>query len=137
MNKKMIGTLLGTLALGSMTLARAEEGAAPKTDKATKADTKGTKKGDKGDKKKGDKGCSGPKGCGGDKNKLLAELKVLRLLQIRVNQETRDEDVLRAKVANFSADLRDKISTTRDIQGQVQIATDKLHHMTCPDCLSE
>jgi hypothetical protein len=77
------------------------------------------------------------KSCGGNKNKLLAELKVLRLLQIRVNQETRDEDVLRAKVANLSADLRDKISTTRDIEGQVQDATQKLHHMTCPDCLNE
>ena len=30
--------------------------------------------------------------CKGDKNKLLAELKVLRMLQIRVNEETTDAD---------------------------------------------
>ena len=30
--------------------------------------------------------------CKGDKNKLLAELKVLRMLQIRVNEETVDVD---------------------------------------------
>lgn len=77
------------------------------------------------------------KSCGGNKNKLLAELKVLRLLQIRVNQETRDEDLLRGKVANLGADLRAKISTIRDIEGEVQVATQKLHHMTCPDCLNE
>ena len=32
------------------------------------------------------------KGCKGNKNKLLAELKVMRMLQIRVNEETMDAD---------------------------------------------
>jgi predicted hydrocarbon binding protein len=77
------------------------------------------------------------KSCGGNKNKLLAELKVVRLLQIRVNQETQDEDMNRAKVANLSADLKDKIISTHDIEGQVRDATEKLHQMTCPDCLNE
>ena len=57
-NKKMIGALLGTLAMGSMTIAQAEE-----------APPKAEKKGKKGDKKKegGEKSCSGDKGCKGDK----------------------------------------------------------------------
>ncbi|MFI5381720.1 MAG: hypothetical protein ACHRHE_20680 [Tepidisphaerales bacterium] len=77
------------------------------------------------------------KSCGGNKNKLLAELKVLRLLQIRVNQETKDEDVLRAKAQTLSTDLQGKIGATRDIEGQVRDATQKLHHMICPDCLKD
>ncbi len=78
------------------------------------------------------------KGCKGDKNKLLAELKVLRMLQARVNEETKDADGRRsAAMKELPTELMKKIGTVADMQSQVEEATDKLHHSTCPDCLSE
>ena len=57
------------------------------------------------------------RGCKGNKNKLLAELKVMRLLQLRVNEETRDVDGLRAGAeARLSPEMRDKIGSVRDHQ---------------------
>ena len=78
------------------------------------------------------------KSCGGDKNKLLAELKVLRMLQTRVNEETKDADGRRnAALQELPPELKKKIGSVADMQQQVEEGTDKLHHMTCPDCLSE
>ncbi len=66
--------------------------------------------------------------CKGDKNKLLAELKVLRMLQIRVNEETTDADGHRAaSMPELSKEMRDKIGTIRDAQQNVQDAADKIH----------
>lgn len=78
------------------------------------------------------------KGCKGDKNKLLAELKVLRLLQTRVNQETVDIDGERAKaLAEMPADLKAKIGTTHEHQVTARDAAEKIHKSVCPDCLAE
>jgi len=78
------------------------------------------------------------KGCKGDKNKLLAELRVLKMLEIRVNEETKDADGLRAAAAReLPKDLKAKIGTVRDNQQQVHDATDAIHHRICPDCLDE
>jgi hypothetical protein len=77
------------------------------------------------------------KGCKGNKNKLLAELKVLRLMQLRVNEETKDADGRRAAaLAELPADLKAKIGTIRDNQGQAHDAADKIHRSVCPDCLA-
>jgi hypothetical protein len=77
------------------------------------------------------------KSCGGSKNKLLAELKVLRLLQLRVNEETKDADGRCAQAeAEMPPDLREKIGTIRENQDEVHKTTDKLHHATCPDCVA-
>jgi hypothetical protein len=66
--------------------------------------------------------------CKGDKNKLLAEMKVLRMLQLRVNEETSDVDGRRAKaMQELSPQMRDKIGTIRDAQQSVQDAADKIH----------
>lgn len=63
MNKKLITAVLGTLAMGTMNLAIADEkpADAPKAEKG--------KKGKKGDAKGkgGEKSCSGEKGCKGAK----------------------------------------------------------------------
>jgi hypothetical protein len=75
------------------------------------------------------------KSCGNNKNKLLAELKILRLLQTRVNAETRDADASRAVLAELSQPLRDKIVGVRDGQDSVRAAMDKLHKSVCPDCV--
>jgi hypothetical protein len=66
--------------------------------------------------------------CKGDKNKLLAELKVLRMLEIRVNEETMDADGRRAgAMAELSKEMRDKIGTIRDAQQSVHDAAEKIH----------
>ena len=76
------------------------------------------------------------KGCNGNKNKLLAELKVLRLLQLRVNEETRDADGRRAvAMAELPPDLKDKIGTVRDNQTHTRDAAEKIHKAVCPHCL--
>jgi hypothetical protein len=88
---------------------------------------------------RGSPGQSNCKGCNGSKNKLLAELKVLRLLQLRVNEETRDADGRRAGAlasADLPQEVREKITTVRDNQAQVRSATDKLHKSVCPECLA-
>jgi hypothetical protein len=87
---------------------------------------------------RGTPGQSNCKGCGGSKNKLLAELRVLRLLQLRVNEETKDADGRRAAAlasAELPADVKGKIGTVRDNQEQVRAATDRIHKSVCPECL--
>jgi hypothetical protein len=71
MNKKLIGAVLGTFALGGMQIARAGEAPA-KEDKPAKETKKGKKAGKakKGEAKEGgEKSCKGAdgKGCNGDK----------------------------------------------------------------------
>jgi hypothetical protein len=66
MNKKMIGAVLGTLAFGSMTIARAEDAPA-KPEKAEKG-KKAKKAKAEGDKKGGEKSCGADgKSCSGKK----------------------------------------------------------------------
>jgi hypothetical protein len=78
------------------------------------------------------------KGCKQNKNKLLAELKVLRMLQLRVNTETKDADGRRALAeAELAPELRDRIGTVRDHQAQVRDTTEKIHKSVCPECLKE
>jgi len=80
--------------------------------------------------------------CKGDHNKLEAELKVVRLMQVRVNDQTLTADGERAKAPRVAADLpaninpllRDKILAVRDGQAEVKGALDKIHQMlTGPD----
>lgn len=71
-------------------------------------------------------GESNCKGCKGNKNTLLAELKTIRLLQTRVNEETRDADENRVAAANLTPDLRDTISDVKDQQDTVRDTTDRL-----------
>jgi hypothetical protein len=75
------------------------------------------------------------KSCNGNKNKLLAELKIVRLMQTRVNGETRDADASRAAVAELTPALQGKIVAARDGQKNVRDAMEKLHQAVCPDCI--
>ncbi len=63
-------------------------------------------------------------GCKGNKNKLLAELKVMRLLQSRVTAQTRRVDAQRA--TDDSADMQAKIVAVHDEQDRVRQAMQKL-----------
>jgi len=70
--------------------------------------------------------------CKGDKNKLEAELKVVRLMQTRVNDDTQTADKDRPQVAsdlptNVNPMLREKILATRDGQTDVKTVLDKIH----------
>ncbi len=76
------------------------------------------------------------KSCKGNKNKLLAELKIMRLMQQRVNGETRDADARRAAVAELSPAMQARILSVRDRQDNVRTTMDKLHKSVCPDCIS-
>jgi hypothetical protein len=72
--------------------------------------------------------------CKGDHNKLEAELKVVRMMQLRVNEDTLAVDGQRATIAvaadlpaNVNPMLRDKILTVRDGQSEVKDALEKIH----------
>lgn len=78
------------------------------------------------------------KACGGNKNKLLSELKILRLLQHRVNEETREVDAARMEqvARELGEAMRDRIGTVRDHEAAIADALVKLHEGTCPHCLN-
>lgn len=78
------------------------------------------------------------KSCKSNKNKLLAELKVIRMLQSRVNDTTVEADKRRAKaVEDLPPELREKIGKIRNSEESVRDAMDRLHHQYCPDCFAE
>jgi hypothetical protein len=77
------------------------------------------------------------KGCKGDKNKLLAEVRMLRLMENALNKETRTVD--RAKRENKVV-AKEGLSRSRDLcrrQEDIRKVTARLHAMTCPHCLEE
>ena len=69
------------------------------------------------------------KGCKSDKNKLLAELKVIRLLQVRVNEETVELDTHRTALKQLPKEMQNQIGETRDHQAAVRDTLDKLDAM--------
>jgi hypothetical protein len=74
-----------------------------------------------------DSQCSG---CKGNMNKLLAELKVVRMMQSRVNKGTVDangEARRAAAVAELPGELREKIGKLRDGEETTRDAMDRLH----------
>ncbi|HEX8325088.1 MAG TPA: hypothetical protein VF595_14380 [Tepidisphaeraceae bacterium] len=73
------------------------------------------------------------RGCKGNKNKLLAELKVLRLLQTRVNRETSDIDRERAALADLPPALRGKIDSAYGHQNQAQAVAERIAAALAPD----
>ena len=66
------------------------------------------------------------KGCKNDKNKLLAELKAIRMLQVRVNEETLELEGHRANLKQLPKELQDQIGETRDHQAGVRDILDRL-----------
>ncbi|MEM7393791.1 MAG: hypothetical protein AAF492_15730 [Verrucomicrobiota bacterium] len=75
--------------------------------------------------------------CGGEsnRNRILSELKILRLLQVRVNEETMDVDGRRARLKEkMSPELQKTIGSVREHQDDVMKATLKLHDISCKNC---
>jgi hypothetical protein len=61
-------------------------------------------------------------------NRLLAELKMIRMLQVRVNRDTKQADEKRAvELERLSAETRQKIELIHDRQQDVHDVTDKLN----------
>ncbi|QDT97585.1 hypothetical protein [Gimesia aquarii] len=76
------------------------------------------------------------KGCKGNKNKLLAEVKMLRWMQYSVHQRTQNLDKLidQKKVSETAAKERIELLLIR--QKEIDTVTGRLHSLTCPHCLS-
>jgi hypothetical protein len=77
------------------------------------------------------------KGCKGDKNKLLAEVRILRWMEAGLNRDTRKVDKARR---DHSLAAGTAISRTNDLgrrQEEIRKITARLHAMTCPHCLEE
>jgi hypothetical protein len=77
------------------------------------------------------------KGCKCDKNKLLAEVRMLRWMESALNKDTRvvDRSKLDNKISTGEASSR-----THDLgrrQEDIRKITARLHAMTCPHCLEE
>jgi hypothetical protein len=77
------------------------------------------------------------KGCKGDKNKLLSEVRMLRWMEAGLNKDTRvvDRSKLEKKIPVGEASTR-----THDLgrrQEELRKITARLHAMTCPHCLQE
>ena len=66
------------------------------------------------------------KGCKGNKNKLLAELKVVRLMQQHVNRHTAEVEVDRG-VAALDDPTKDRITGISVSQGEVRDAAEAIH----------
>lgn len=78
--------------------------------------------------------CSGCKGC---RNKLLAEFKMLRFMQISLHGRTVRTDLDLEKTNAKTETRKDRIKPLTNTQREIQRMTLKLHDMSCPDCLGD
>ncbi|HEY2762132.1 MAG TPA: hypothetical protein VGI75_15345, partial [Pirellulales bacterium] len=60
-------------------------------------------------------------------NRIIAELKMIRILQTRVNADTKHADEKRAEVEQLTAAMRQKIQTIHDRQQDVRDVAEKLN----------
>jgi hypothetical protein len=76
------------------------------------------------------------KGCKGDRNKLLAEVKMLRWMQSGVHTDTAKLDERKTKQSVNEADLSRAAAELSRRQDSLRLISDRLHSMTCPHCLA-
>ncbi|MCA9022553.1 MAG: hypothetical protein KDA74_20535, partial [Planctomycetaceae bacterium] len=76
------------------------------------------------------------KGCKGNRNKLLAEVKMLRWMQQSVHTRTEqlDKQIEQKKITETSRQERIDLLSVR--QKEIDLITGRLHSMTCPHCLA-
>jgi hypothetical protein len=72
------------------------------------------------------KGQRGPRDRQRELNRLIAELKMIRLLQVRTNQRTAEVDQSRAGLSALSAAIKDEIESVADQQDFVRDAAERL-----------
>ena len=68
----------------------------------------------------------GPRDRQRELNRLIAELKMIRLLQVRTNQRTAEVDRTRAGLEKLSTAIKDEIESVADQQDFVREATERL-----------
>jgi hypothetical protein len=66
------------------------------------------------------------RGCKGNTNKLLAELRTLRIVQLRVNAETDAADKARAGSTEIPPELKDRVALAHQRQQQVSSALEHI-----------
>lgn len=76
------------------------------------------------------------KGCKGNRNKLLAEVKMLRWMQQSVHQRTENLDTLIDQKKISEPAQRERIELLSVRQKEIDAVTGRLHSMTCPHCLA-
>ena len=76
------------------------------------------------------------KGCKGNRNKLLAEVKMLRWMQQSVHTRTDQLDRQIEKKKITEASRQDRIDLLSVRQKEIDLITGRLHSMTCPHCLA-
>ncbi|MFH1302687.1 MAG: hypothetical protein ABIK07_16615 [Planctomycetota bacterium] len=76
------------------------------------------------------------KGCKGNRNKLLAEVKMLRWMQQSVHQRTENLDTLIDQKKITEPAQRERIELLSVRQKEIDAVTGRLHSMTCPHCLA-
>lgn len=76
--------------------------------------------------------CSGCKGC---RNKLLAEFKMLRYMQISLHGQTVRADLDLEKTKADKETRKSRIGNLSERQRDIQRLTLKIHDASCPDCL--
>ena len=75
------------------------------------------------------------KGCDGNRNNLLAEIKMLRWMQNSVHRDTKNVDEMYRNSELTGKLLRRRTETLARKQDAIRGVADQLHHLTCPDCL--
>lgn len=76
------------------------------------------------------------KGCKGNRNKLLAEVKMLRWMQQSVYKRTENLDQQVDKKAISETALKERINLLSVRQREIDSITGRLHSLTCPHCLA-
>lgn len=76
------------------------------------------------------------KGCKGNRNKLLSEVKMLRWMQQSVHKRTEnlDQQIDQKKISETAQRERFELLSVR--QKEIDSVTGRLHSMTCPHCLA-
>jgi hypothetical protein len=77
------------------------------------------------------------KGCKGDKNKLLAEVRILRWMEAGLNKDTVTLDRGKQEGKISTRDVNSRANDLGRRQVEIRKITARLHAMTCPHCLAE
>ncbi|QDT57351.1 hypothetical protein Pan44_54190 [Caulifigura coniformis] len=75
--------------------------------------------------------------CDGNLNKLLAEVKMLKWMEISLNKETRKVEAEFVGKPMQDPDLASRLKTLVEQQQKIQSITQRLHDSTCQDCLGK
>ncbi|HVJ84834.1 MAG TPA: hypothetical protein VM452_04270 [Caulifigura sp.] len=76
-------------------------------------------------------------GCNGNLNKLLAEVKMLKFMELGLNKETRKVEAEFAGKPMKDPELAARLKSLTEQQQKIQMITQRLHDSTCEDCLGK